>query len=124
MRAYLRVLGVVLLTIVIAPSARAGLYYSGETVAELPSQWRGFLVDQRLLRGIAVKPAAGTPANAARLRYEEAAAKLAKTATQRALTARRVLVTQLAFAHRGEHAVGDDLVFGDFGARHQGVLHE
>ena len=24
--------------------AQAGLYYSGETVAELPSRWRGFLV--------------------------------------------------------------------------------
>src|SRR5437764_4388274 len=26
-----------------APAAPAGLYYSHETVAELPSQWRGFL---------------------------------------------------------------------------------
>src|SRR5947209_5106394 len=28
----------------LAPDARAGLYYSGETFAELPSQWRGFLL--------------------------------------------------------------------------------
>jgi tetratricopeptide (TPR) repeat protein len=69
-----------------APTARAGLYYSGETMAELPSQWRGFLLDQRMLRGIAVKPAAGKPASPARARYEEAAAKLAKTAKERALT--------------------------------------
>ena len=26
---------------------RAGLYYSGETIADLPSQWRGYLLDQR-----------------------------------------------------------------------------
>jgi hypothetical protein len=67
--------------------ARAGLYYSGETVAELPSQWRGFLLDQRTLRQIAVKPAGSAPATPARLRYEEAAEKLARLAKERALTA-------------------------------------
>jgi hypothetical protein len=74
-----RTLGAVLLTVlVVAPSARAGLYYSGEEFAELPSQWRGFLLDQRTLRNIAVKPAAGAPANPARARYEAAAAELEK----------------------------------------------
>jgi len=37
----------------LSPTVRAGLYYSGETQAELPSQWRGFLLDQRTLRQIA-----------------------------------------------------------------------
>ncbi len=59
-------------------AAAAGLYYSGETYAELPSQWRGFLIDQRTLRQIAVKPAAGNPASPARLRYLEEAARLEK----------------------------------------------
>jgi hypothetical protein len=68
-------------------SARAGLYYSGEATAELPSQWRGFLIDQRVLRGIAVKPAPGAPASPARLRYQEAVAKLEKLARTRPLTA-------------------------------------
>src|SRR5258708_35596229 len=86
MRALLLGLGVMLGLLTGAPTASAGLYYSGETMAELPSQWRGFLLDQRMLRGIAVKPAAGTPASPARARYEEAAAKLAKTAKERALT--------------------------------------
>src|SRR5438477_8545997 len=71
----------------LAMPARAGLYYSGETFAELPSQWRGFLLDQRMLRGIAVKPTSINPASPARLRYEEAAAKLASLAKQRKLTA-------------------------------------
>jgi hypothetical protein len=62
--------------------AWAGLHYSGETFAELPSQWRGFLLDQRTLRGVAVKPA-----GPARARYEEEAAKLAKAAGTRKLTA-------------------------------------
>ena len=87
MRAYRFGLAVVLLILGTAATARAGLYYSGETIAELPSQWRGFLLDQRLLRGVAVKPAVGNPASPARARYEDAAAKLAKTATGRALTA-------------------------------------
>ena len=58
-------------------------------IAELPSQWRGFLLDQRLLRGIAVKPTPANPASPARLHYEEAAAKLAKLAKERAADRRR-----------------------------------
>jgi hypothetical protein len=85
MPSHLRFLLVVVLLIGFASLAQAGLYYSGETTAELPSQWRGFLLDQRMLRNIAVKPAAGNPANPARTRYEEAAAKLAKTASERGL---------------------------------------
>jgi hypothetical protein len=34
--------------------ARAGLYSSFESYADLPSQWRGFLLDQRVLRMIGV----------------------------------------------------------------------
>lgn len=67
--------------------ARAGLYYSGETFAELPSQWRGFLLDQRALRNIAVKPAFGVPANPLRTEYETAAARLEETRRQRRLKA-------------------------------------
>jgi hypothetical protein len=72
---------------VLTNSARAGLYYSGEVYAELPSQWRGFLLDQRTLRNIGIKPSAGRVANPARKRYEEVAAKLEKTSRERKLTA-------------------------------------
>src|SRR2546429_240416 len=50
------------------PDARAGLYYSGEEIAPLPSQWRGFLIDQRLLRTLGFKPATGVPSNPLRQR--------------------------------------------------------
>ena len=70
-----------------AGGARAGLYYSGEVIAELPSQWRGFLLDQRTLRNVAVKPAGGTTANPARKSYEEAAEKLERASGGRKLTA-------------------------------------
>jgi hypothetical protein len=76
----------VLVWITLTQSATAGLYYSGETQNELPSQWRGFLLDQRMLRAIAVKPAPGTPANPGRIAYEAAAANLEKTARERKLT--------------------------------------
>jgi tetratricopeptide (TPR) repeat protein len=66
----------VLLCLLAAAQARAGLYYSGEAIADLPSQWRGFLLDQRSLRNIAVKPATGIPANPLRARYEQAANRL------------------------------------------------
>jgi tetratricopeptide (TPR) repeat protein len=39
---------------------QAGLYYSGEHVADLPAQWRGFLVDQRNLRVLGVKSASAS----------------------------------------------------------------
>jgi hypothetical protein len=65
----------------------AGLHYSGEALAELPSQWRGFLLDQRQLRTLAVKPTGPAPANPLRTRYEQEAARLAKLAGQRPLTA-------------------------------------
>jgi tetratricopeptide (TPR) repeat protein len=76
-----------LLALLFAVEARAGLYYSGETYNELPSQWRGFLLDQRMLRNIAIRPMKGTPASTARKRYEQAAVKLEKAARERKLTA-------------------------------------
>src|SRR5262245_58366681 len=57
---------------------RAGLYYSGETYTELPSQWRGVLLDQRTLRNIAAAPQPGKDENPARTHYLEEAAKLEK----------------------------------------------
>jgi Flp pilus assembly protein TadD len=67
--------------------ASAGLYYSGEVFNPLPTQWRGFLLDQRTLRNIAIPPKPGTPANATRSRYEQAAAALEKARQQRKLNA-------------------------------------
>jgi tetratricopeptide (TPR) repeat protein len=70
-----------------ASAVRAGLYYSGEQYAELPSQWRGFLLDQRTLRNIGIKPSSQRPAGTARKKYEDAAAKLEKMSRERKLTA-------------------------------------
>src|SRR3954469_13704479 len=61
-----------------AGNACAGLYYSGESFADLPAQWRGFLLDQRTLRNIAVRPAAGAAANPGRMQYTAEAAALEK----------------------------------------------
>ena len=52
-------LAVVAALLISSPTLRAGLCYSGEKHAELPSQWRGFLLDQRLKRGVAVRPKDG-----------------------------------------------------------------
>ena len=64
-----------------APSVRAGLYFSGEEIAPLPSQWRGFLLDQRQLRNLLL------PASPLRQRYQKAADALEKAAQSRKLTA-------------------------------------
>lgn len=68
-------------------SVCAGLYYSGEKVAELPAQWRGFLLDQRTLRNIAVKGTATVPESQARTRYLAAAKELQRIAGERKLSA-------------------------------------
>jgi tetratricopeptide (TPR) repeat protein len=65
----------------------AGLYYSGEQIADLPAQWRGFLLDLRLLRSIAFKPTGAAPASPIRKRYQEVCEKLEKAARERKLTA-------------------------------------
>jgi Tfp pilus assembly protein PilF len=65
----------------------AGLYYSGETIANLPSQWRGFLLDQRALRLAAVKPLPGKAASQLRAKYQQALTNLEKEAEKRKLTA-------------------------------------
>lgn len=60
----------------LASAAQAGLHYSGEAFAELPSQWRGFLLDQRKLRQIAFPDGPRAPASPLRLRYQDEARKL------------------------------------------------
>jgi hypothetical protein len=74
--AFRSVLGALFLSLFFAPSAHAGLYYSGEKYAELPSQWRGFLLDQRTLRNLAVKDTPQTPESPGRAHYREETAKL------------------------------------------------
>lgn len=67
--------------------SQAGLHYSGETVAELASQWRGFLLDQRILRQIAVAPKAGIAASPWREAYQKAADQLEEKAKKEKLPA-------------------------------------
>jgi tetratricopeptide (TPR) repeat protein len=78
MRPHLAALAFAGLLIAAPGVVNAGLYYSGEEIAELPAQWRGFLIDQRQLRSIAVKPTEANPAGPARKLYEEEAVKRAK----------------------------------------------
>src|SRR5881397_3304221 len=70
--------------------ARAGLYYSGEVYAELPSQWRGFLLDQRTLRQIAVPESPKTAASPARTHYLQEQDQLEKRAQTVKLTAEEI----------------------------------
>jgi tetratricopeptide (TPR) repeat protein len=100
-------LGLFLLT----AQARAGLYYSGEAIADLPSQWRGFLLDQRMLRNLAVKPAQGA-ANPEREKYEKAAAGLEKAAKDRALTADELADLGAIYVRLGQASKAVELLRG------------
>src|SRR6266498_2138371 len=93
---------VILITPVLAGKTQAGLYYSGETLADLPSQWRGFLLDQRTLRNIAVKPGPGSVASPARVRYQEEAGKLEKAKKDRKLTADELADLGALYVRLGE----------------------
>jgi hypothetical protein len=80
------VVGLILVLALPGP-VQSGLYYSQELFADLPSQWRGFMLDHKILRSIAVKPTAGNPASPMRERYLAAAARLEKAAKQGKLSA-------------------------------------
>jgi hypothetical protein len=67
------------LLLVLGPlTVQAGVYYSGESFAELPSQWRGFLVDQRNLRYLAIPPAKGLPPSPLQTEYRNSLVRLEK----------------------------------------------
>src|SRR5205085_8929278 len=83
----LRCKTVLLLLLLSVPAARAGLHYSGEEINPLPAQWRGFLLDQRLLRGLAFTVTAKTPATALRIQYDKHLAELEKAAKSKPLSA-------------------------------------
>ncbi len=68
-------------------AVQAGVHYSAEKYAPLPSRWRGFLLDHRALRTIAVeRPADGGP-SPLRQEYVTAAGHYQRLARQRPLTA-------------------------------------
>ncbi|HMF12055.1 MAG TPA: hypothetical protein VKE94_07100 [Gemmataceae bacterium] len=99
-----------LVWLTIATPSQAGLYYSGERQNELPSQWRGFLLDQRALRAVAVKPPAGSPPNTSRANYEAAAAKLQKSRQQHELTADELADLGALYVRLGESAKAVELL--------------
>jgi hypothetical protein len=77
----------VLLALLFVPStAQAGLYYSGEQYAELPSRLRGFLIDHRALRATGVERPRDLPVSPLRDNYLAAANRFEQLAKMRALT--------------------------------------
>jgi tetratricopeptide (TPR) repeat protein len=80
---------ILIVALVPLSSARGGVHYSGEQVAELPAQWRGYLVDQRALRMLAASPAANAPALPLRESYRAERDRLVEFQTRgaRPLTA-------------------------------------
>lgn len=82
------VLAVLFLFLFLLPApARAGLHYSGEQFAELPSRLSGFLIDHRSLRAAGFERPGDLPASPLRDDYLAAADRLEKLQKARALTA-------------------------------------
>ncbi|MDY3559424.1 DUF3299 domain-containing protein [Gemmata sp. JC673] len=82
----LRVLASVLVALALPALAHAGLHYSGEQFAELPSRPSGFLTDHRALRAAGYERPDGLP-SPLRDDYRAAADRLEKLNKTRALTA-------------------------------------
>ena len=106
----LRSAAAVVVLLALAPLARAGLYCSTETLAELPSQWRGFLLDQRALRNLGIKPGSGAAVNPLRTQYEADTARLEKTARERKLTADELADLGALYVRLGEAARAVELL--------------
>jgi tetratricopeptide (TPR) repeat protein len=94
----------------LGPASRAGLYYSGEQIAELPSQWRGFVLDQRALRNVAAKASGTTPSSPLRSRYQEALSKLEKAGRERKLSADESADLGALYIRMGEPAKAVELL--------------
>ncbi|NBS90525.1 hypothetical protein EBS67_11080 [bacterium] len=63
----------------------AGVYYSQESYNELPSQWRGLLMDQRQLRQLAVEPKPKQISSEFRKKYLQDLSRLDKLSKERKL---------------------------------------
>lgn len=85
----IRLVAVAFIALATSPAVRAGLHYSGEQFAELPSRPSGFLTDHRALRAAGFERADGLP-SPLRDDYLAAAERLEKLAKTRALTADEV----------------------------------
>ena len=107
---HLRILLSISAVVLLPYAAEAGLYYSGEPLAELPSQWRGFLRDQKTLRAIGVKPVAGKSESPLREVYQAAAAKLEKAASLRKLSADEKADLGALYVRLGEAAKAVNLL--------------
>jgi tetratricopeptide (TPR) repeat protein len=73
-----------------ASSAHAGLYYSGEQYAELPSRLSGFLLDHRALRTAGIERPREVGASPLREDYLRAADRLEKAAKTRELSSEEI----------------------------------
>lgn len=82
-----RSVAALLALVAFASPAAAGLHYSGEQYAELPSRLRGFLLDHRSLRAIAVERPGNLPPSPLRDDYLVAADRLEKLARTQELKA-------------------------------------
>lgn len=84
--ALLRLVCAAILVAAVPATAPAGLYYSGEKYAELPSRMRGFLIDLRALKMAGVERPGDTPVAPLRDDYLLAAERLTALAKSRVLT--------------------------------------
>ncbi len=66
-------------------NAHATIHYSGEKYAELPSSWKGFLADHRMMRVVSIPASPKTPPSLQRLEYQTAVDRLLAEKKQRPL---------------------------------------
>ena len=82
---FLKALGLFISIFLFQGTLIAGVYYSQESFNELPSQWRGLLMDQRQLRQLAIEPKPKQASSEFRKKYIQDLSRLDKLSKERKL---------------------------------------
>lgn len=81
----LKALGLITSIFLFEGSVFGGVYYSQESYNELPSQWRGLLMDQRQLRQLAIEPKPNQTSTEFRKKYLQDLSRLDKLSKEKKL---------------------------------------
>lgn len=81
----LKALGLITSIFLFEGSVFGGVYYSQESYNELPSQWRGLLMDQRQLRQLGIEPKPNQTSTELRKKYLQDLSRLDKLSKERKL---------------------------------------
>lgn len=88
----------------------ATIHYSGEKYADLPSSWKGFLSDHRMMRVASIPASPKTPPSLLRLEYQASVDRLLAEKKQRAMKAAELADLGALFLRLGQTDAAIDIL--------------